>query len=478
MNIKSGLLFLLAVSPLFLSSYFLHLKEPPVWPDEPVLYDTARNLLDKGVIATNIYGGEVKGLEKRALWYPPVFFYAYAGWIKIADNSIENLRMFPFLLGVISLLVFYLILKIIFPGERKIIFAGLLFLNLDWSFLMAASIARMDMLVFLFINLAILAMLHRRLWITGIFCALAILSHPIGIIALLISLLMSPASPMSPMGPMNPVNEKLKRVYLVLLPVVLGVSVWLLSNLGYLGLMKEQVAFQLSKKAVNEYSFPVLFNLLPHFRLRIMTVLMLFIVFLHKIWRNRSKYDLLILSGLIISAVLVIPGKDFWYLLFLEPFSVLLMMASLKHLSHTRIKPGYFIPYVVMAALFLFHLYFLYSEIKMNTLKSFDYYSYSKAIEKLLPRKGSVLTGNIPDPYFGLMKTGLTLYEVPYNDLPRENFLKLLDKTDYLILNMKPDNVLYRYIILNTEKKTEMKEFGVYNTAVFKFVPRGERVGY
>lgn len=53
-------------------------------------------------------------LDKHAYWHPPIFFYLLALWIKHFGESIEILRILPFLLAFLSLVIFFFISLILF----------------------------------------------------------------------------------------------------------------------------------------------------------------------------------------------------------------------------------------------------------------------------------------------------------------------------------------------------------------------------
>ena len=105
------LVFILAISPWIISTKILFLKDPPVWPDEAIFTETALNIIDHGVMRTDLFGGAVPGLSTRALWYPPLYFYILAGWIKIFGAGIEAIRALSVAIAFLSLVFVFVIFK-------------------------------------------------------------------------------------------------------------------------------------------------------------------------------------------------------------------------------------------------------------------------------------------------------------------------------------------------------------------------------
>ena len=87
------LYFFLSIIPWIVLTSLLFLKDPMVWPDEAIFVDSAKTLLATGRLATNIFGDSIPGLTQHADWYPPLYFYLLAGWIRMFGASIESVRM-------------------------------------------------------------------------------------------------------------------------------------------------------------------------------------------------------------------------------------------------------------------------------------------------------------------------------------------------------------------------------------------------
>ncbi|MDO8638039.1 MAG: hypothetical protein Q7R43_00560, partial [Candidatus Daviesbacteria bacterium] len=88
----SGIL-LISILPLIISFNLLYLKDPPIWPDEPVFYDMARNLITNDSLSTRIYTGTSSDVKNTGLGYPPLFFYTLGYFTEIFGSSIETIRL-------------------------------------------------------------------------------------------------------------------------------------------------------------------------------------------------------------------------------------------------------------------------------------------------------------------------------------------------------------------------------------------------
>src|SRR3989344_5133584 len=104
-------LIILAILPLLFSSYFLFLKDPPVWPDEATSFYQAKTLLETGKMNADIYGGIPSDAIKSGLAFPPLYFFTLGVWTNIFGDKIEAIRTLSLTLGVATLIVFYYLLK-------------------------------------------------------------------------------------------------------------------------------------------------------------------------------------------------------------------------------------------------------------------------------------------------------------------------------------------------------------------------------
>jgi len=169
----------------------LLLKYPPVWPDESLFANTALNLLHHKGLATDLLSGIVPGIEHRTYLMPPAYFFYLAGVFSVWGTSVFAVRLASLAAALLVMgLVFSLGLRSGLGPWLSLIPVSLL--AVDSVFLRAAVIGRMDMLAVAFILLALRLSLPKQAscfpgspFLTGLACALALLTHPIGAVAVI-----------------------------------------------------------------------------------------------------------------------------------------------------------------------------------------------------------------------------------------------------------------------------------------------------
>ncbi len=145
---KSQSLLLILILLFFgLSIKSLFLKEPAVWPDEAITADIAKNIVEKGQPSTELWQGLLKGVEKRASFYPPIFFYILAFWFKVNGLSIANQRLLTFVFSLGFLLIFYRFCQLILKSRSKISLLPLFLLTIDFTFVKASRISHPEIFV-------------------------------------------------------------------------------------------------------------------------------------------------------------------------------------------------------------------------------------------------------------------------------------------------------------------------------------------
>ncbi len=211
--------------------------------DEGSFGSTAKTLLEKGYLGTTL----VRGLNSHVYWQPPVYFLALAPVIKIGGYSLVTLRVFSVLVACsIVAMVFVLGLRLASPMAAKV---AALVLVCDPKFVNTAMYARMDGMCTLFM-LVVLALLVKPLFksvsanalTVGVFAAFASLTHPLGLIAPVITAISMVGQ--TSLG----WRERMKRMALMLLPLCAGAILWGLYILQDTNGFVHQFGFQLARK--------------------------------------------------------------------------------------------------------------------------------------------------------------------------------------------------------------------------------------
>ena len=243
-RLGSNLRFSLFVLLLYFSfSFSLLLAWPPPMIDEGLFGSTAKTLLAEGHLGTSL----VAGLEDYVYWQPPVYFFVLAGVISIGGYSLVALRIFSILLGGCALLlVFILGLRFAHRAAARM---GMLLLACDPKFVNSVKYARMDGLCVVLMLAALLVFVRPvfedRRWnflAAGFLCALAVFTHPLGVIA--------PLSLCAYIVTRTSIDwrERLRQVFLVLVPVIVGGILWGAYILQHTDSFVEQITYQLSRK--------------------------------------------------------------------------------------------------------------------------------------------------------------------------------------------------------------------------------------
>ncbi len=484
----------LGTLPLFFAGSLLFLKDPLIWPDEAIYLDTARTLAQTGRLATNIFGGAIPGLKQHAHWYPPLYFHLLALWTNIFGSSIESVRFLSFLLALFSLITFFFIVKVLFDDERLALL-GTIILAVDFSFSRASRVARMDMFSFFLLVFTLLAFflsqkqtaLKKSLLfylLTGVLSGLAVLTHPLGFIAptviiayLLILLIRNQFYHCNTYRIRNGKTIVLK-LCLIFFPTLLALFFWFFSMRDSFGLFLEQYHLQFLRKApqtpfpltlwYSNHSWKIIFSLYG------LTIIALFF----QLFLSYQSINLFISLGLIISTVALLWGKEMWYTLYFQPFITLALLSMLKTAlsqKNTRILFG-FIGAIFIVLILNFNMFV--GIVQQLSADSYDYHRFTKSISDKLPSKATIFLATIPDPYFDLKQQKnkhFQIYEFPTVPVSDRAYKKLLDSTDYLILNMMPDKRVENYMNKYTDNKTVIGQPGQFSTIIFKLVTRNKR---
>lgn len=473
-----GYLFLIIIStsPFSMTSFFLFLKDPLPWPDEAIYLDMAKNLLSTGKLATSIFGDAILGMRNAALWYPPFYFYTLSGWINIFGQSLESIRILSFILGLLSLIIFFFITKIIFKNNLLASF-GTFLLSFDVNFSRAGRIARMDILTFFLILLSFLFLLlgqKRKKYFyifSGVFVGLSILTHPLGLVSLIIVITYFLVEKYS-------WKEKIFNFLHILVPAVFLNIFWFWHIFNNFSLFKIQYGLQLKRKVLEIPYFLGLIQTDFSWWLFFVIYTAVFIMAIGIFFKKRNPFDLFLIISFFLSSIFIILGKEGWYFIYFQPFIVLMLLSPLRNFNQFSkiISQGVLI---LIGVTLLINIVLLMAFVKPVLSPGNNYHSFTKQIQGYLPQKGHILLSSIPDPYFDLNENkGLKLSEfltVPVED---KDCKKLLDSSDFIVFNHLDwicHSSTIEYLQKNSKKKVNVEDPNGYSTMVIELKPRGER---
>ena len=464
-------LLLIAILPFILLTCLVFLQEPPPWPDEAIFLQSAQTLIHSGVLATNLFGNVIPGLSQHAAWYPQFYFYLLAVWIYLFGSSIETIRLLSFIIALLCFPVLFFSLQMYFK-RTSYAFFGTLLLSFDFTFAQAAHVARMDILNFFFLLCAIFFYLltwerkqDRYFLFCGICCAMAVVTHPLGVLGVGIIFLHMIFKKVT-------FKEKLKQIALVVLPVILLSGVWVFSMRDYLSLFFEQYHLQVLRKAMEIPDLIILFQTSTAWWLLLLCYSVIFIFFgFIFFFKKREGKGLFLLIGMTVSFVALMWGKELWYELYLQPFCIFIFIYCWQYIKEKKSILRFF-PAGVLIFLILTNLYLVFQ--KYNSQK--NYHAYTEAIMANMPAHTIVLLSAIPDPYFDLQTTQSDqFYEFPTVPFDNGKYISLLDRVDVVIFNYPSSSVLGAYLQKNAQSIIQIGQEGNYRGIVVLLKPKNER---
>lgn len=438
---KKFLFLLLPLILYCLLSAKLIYKDPPIWPDEVYFVNMAENYNRTGHLFVSLYGVKAADqLHVRSYNYPPLYIYTLASWIRVFGSSLENIRLLSFILGTVSLVIFFYI-SLSVTRSWIISMLSTTGLVLSPPFGMATHIARMEILVFLFFLLSLLALMKQKFPLSAGFAALACLTHPIGILTYgILGLCIR------------------KRLHIFFLAVSFGVAGWWWwwQIRDHLDLFLIQTLALVTYKTTREPLLNLLFQNDVRWRMLLLFYLLLGCMGCIKGYLQKKPFILFCSLGMFITFILTIKGIDQWYFIFLPVFPLLLASTS---------KRLFYIPLILLIILHgVISLPANVNSIKRNE----NYFTFSNGIMKELPDDKKIVISSIPDPYFVLRKRqDLTLFHMPTLGTEQEITAYLADK-DIIIYNYALNSTVLPYIAKHTKKKvTVVQEDGYQAEIIF-----------
>lgn len=489
--LSCAVLFLLLI--LFNASYLL--STPPVWPDEALFADSALNILHEGRNGTDLLKGTLPGSETFGFGYPPIYFYTTAAWIKVFGFSIYTQRLLSLGLGTLFSVLFLLMaIKLLNKQVLKktapllVLLTTWLLLLTDPAFTKAIHIARpeIEVLVLGFASLLFYlksqdkknpAMLNT---LSSLFLSLAFLTHYLAVIFLLgiflHSLILNPKS-----------NLFTKKNILFLISFSVPIFIWLLLISKDIHYLLDDITLRLRYKTTSPYWIWIVFS-----SSSLITKLQ-YIFYFIVTWEialnsllSKNKNSILVTILLILSWV----WTYLWQTEYSFIYTVIFVYLGLIYLISTNFDLKENAAQLKFKVLFIITLFLISSNI-WNQLTSaqnfsggnFDYNLYTDKILGLIPDDNStVYLSAIPDPYYGFKGyRNNKLYEYPGLPTNKNNLLRVLDETDYIIFNSPLEsivvgNVVTPYIQANAINISPVGGANQYQAFVIKLKPRSSRI--
>ncbi len=455
---------ILGMLPFLFITAVTFLEFPPVWPDEAIFADSALHISTRGTLATDLFSDIIPGMQNRALWYPPLYFYVLSWWTRLTAFDIIPMRLLSILCACLSLIVMYAF-SLRITRQKWVSVLAMMLLGVDYSFVRAGQVARMDILTFLWIITAIYTGYEARMQgslrlmlISGIASALAVVTHPMGCIApatLVIYLFITKQS----------YRQLLREYSVLLLPVLLASIGWALWIGSSVADFITQYQLQFARKAASAFFGVTLAQYFWPWRL----LFLLYAAIIVYACTLRKRFSLLVLLiiGTVVSIVILMWGKELWYTLYLQPW-IILFLLFIFH-EHSVQKAVYGIIFYIALNLWLI----------LTFVSGYPTYTQiQSALAHKVPKQGTVYLSQIPDPYFIVRKQSpaITLLEFPTVPVSDELYERLLNRSDYIIINQVFDERMSPYIKRNMLKETPLiAPDGTMVSTLVTLKPRSKR---
>ncbi|OGR57137.1 MAG: hypothetical protein A2034_01500, partial [Elusimicrobia bacterium GWA2_38_7] len=384
---------------------FIYLdKYPAVYGDESLYTEPVTNFLAIGKFRTNLYP-PIGGFDQSNLIHGRIFNFVQALFLKIFGVNILAMRIQPFLAGLLTILLTYLMALELFSNKNIAIIAAV-WLSLSHVFIFASHFARPDMTASLFTILSIYILLiakknnsDRLYFLSSLIAALNIDIHPPGNIAIFIVFGLLAQWFFS-----KEINKK--NIFYAVLGTSVGLLWWcfwhiLLDTNLYLKQRQFIQIFQ-QRPLINNPLFIIRsefqrwydFFWMGAYHRNIFLLILFLISNIYAFLKFRSKGSATVLIAIISGTIgfcIGAPNKTTWYVIYIYPFLILSSAAFLYdfHLSRSLWKRTAIWPVTLLLILFLT---FECTE-KLRFYHS-DYNNFIKKVMKQIPEGSRILASD------------------------------------------------------------------------------------
>lgn len=454
---------------MLLITFDLFLKEPPVWPDEAGLVQIAS--LSKGNL--------VEDYQR----YPSAYPIILSKWFLLSGISIDGQRSLSVLAGSICIIVFCLLItkisKTLVKNSYFSIFSTILLIT-DFTFLQSTRVGRPEIFTLLFGVFAIYFLLlfvldkYRKIYLLVLSLISAVFAFTFHINGLIYIVTVLTTTILYFKRFPNQIQKIIAISSIVSSPFLI-----------YLGLcFKPTIATTIARlkiaDAQNTWLITVFQDKPLEFKLIYLSFIIISILFFIYTVNKRAGYLYPIAFTLALSWLILIFNKDFWYAVYLVPIVLLIVPILLDHYYPKRIR--FFGLIFVCIILFLSNLIFQFKILLQEGGNKYSYQKYIQEIQKIVPDGKSVYTSAIPDPYYAFInRKNNYLERFPQGFVKKEDYLKKLDETDFIIYNGPYGSNYYGNIVMDYLKINYLKisEIGIpdqYQAIIAELKPRNQRV--
>ena len=449
----------------------LFLKYPPVWPDEPILAQPADNLIHHGEMGTPLMD-MLPGMTERTptYWMPPVYFLYLCPFFAAFGSGIVVMRLSTLFAAAAVLVLLYVIGRRAGLGRFLAMFPPAI-LAVDQVFLRGSLIGRMEMLTLALVLVTLWQWLNRspswvRSFLCGLTAGLAVLSHPMGMMAPLAVL----AGEL--IFPHGPRRRNLLAMIGGCLLVGLAWGAYILQDtasfiaqfspmMSHKAGRREPLVVRLHVNLTQygrDYAYAAVFWILGFTGLVVAAI------------KRKELWTVVILQ--VVSFALIVWSVEMWYPVYMVPLSCL-GAAFLLHFSQKLFDSRYgglatSLALVVAVAVGWFAWKNLSDIRQIDRVQNVqyadgtDYSEFCRQISDALPHGSRVILSSKPDPYFGLVKRqDLELREYCWGPIDREEYRKVIESYDYVVVGGIISNDQLRELVLNRGEIVKVVRPGV-----------------
>ena len=439
----------------------LYLTYPPPWPDEALFADVSANLLHHGRMSTDLYAEFFPSMRQHYYLTPPLYHVLLAGWFGLFGFGIGALRAFSLLVAFGVIGATYAVARQLGLSRTSAMVPSAL-LALDAVFLRASLLGRMDLLALFFILLTVsLALgsmrgptsgaprlpLSKRALLLGITSALAVLTHPVGAVAAVVSVGWALAIAISSASERKAQATSIAPMREILLPTFFGLAIGLLPWAIYafrdLHAWMGQMAGQLQRKSSHEWMGPCLSILTRQWGIDSRLLIGAFVSGTAGlvIFCDRRPQGLTVVTSQILLTVVVLSSCEMWYPLYVMPFTYIGLGCAMSRLKQSAMwQRGLGVTITAVALWFAQQNVARVSAIRgpRSLFYGADsgYADWCRQIGECLPESSTVLLDILPTPYFGLAPRhdlAFRLFPPAGFKVPEAQIRPSLERMDYIV---------------------------------------------
>ncbi|MCS7223028.1 MAG: glycosyltransferase family 39 protein [Armatimonadetes bacterium] len=376
----------------------------PPWHDEAVLARIGQNLAAGNGMVNDLVGDLLPGADRKTYWQMPLYPLLLSLWGRWFSFSLHRLRMLSRLLSAGCLILVWMLALKVGMGPYYALFP-LAWTSADMTFQLVGNFVRPEALTCFFFLLCLYCLPHqqqgevsgRRLFLAGCFGALAFLSHPIAVPALI--------------GLSFGLWKEIKSrwAFLVLVPTGVCLFCWLVWAATDWNTFILQMKAHTGHKTYTFFDYlafvvgGTFWGLTHYLGVPVNPFLWsaVIVIWLLLVYRYGAPAPQWLIWSSALAYLSVTAGAEAWYPAFFVPLGCLLMAFLFHHLSSRFQRPFWAV--LVGSLWLLYQLTFVARHWVAVPYIGLEREEFFRDLSRRLPTGSSVMIANfVPDPYFYL----------------------------------------------------------------------------